>query len=257
MTPSSSDRRPEDDPGALPPRRPSARRAEAGRPRTLSIQAIVTAAIEVLDDGGVAGLSMRSVAQRLGTGAASLYAYVSGKDELLELIFEELIGTIPLPTPDPKRWRTQVTEMMTDLQRVLVSHRDAALAGIGRVPTSAKALAGSETLAAVMAAGGLEPRIIALGSDQMFLYVCAFAFEQGLYVNSDRSPAEIAEYFQGVHEFMAALPTDRYPTMASISSEMTGHDAATRFSFGLDVLISGLEVASNRLKEGTPKPARR
>ena len=209
----------------------------------------MTAAIEVLDDGGVASLSMRSVAQRLGTGAASLYAYVSGKDELLELIFEELIGTIPLPTPDPTRWREQVVEMMTDLQRVLVSHRDAALAGIGRVPTSAKALAGSETLAAVMAAGGLEPRIIALGSDQMFLYVCAFAFEQGLYFNSDRSAEEMAEYFQGVHQFMATLPADRYPTMARIAPEMTGHDSATRFSFGLDILLNGLEVASHRLRE--------
>jgi AcrR family transcriptional regulator len=248
MTPSSSDRRPQVDPAAVPPRRPSARRPDAGRPRTLSTQAIVKAAIDVLDEGGVAGLSMRSVAQRLGTGAASLYAYVSSKDELLELIFDELIGTIPLPTPDPKRWREQVVEMMTDLQRVLVSHRDAALAGIGRVPTSAKALAGSETLAAVMAAGGLQPRLIALGSDQMFLYVCAFAFEQGLYVNSDRSPAEIADYFQGVHQFMAALPADRYPTMASIASEMSGHDAGTRFAFGLDILLNGLEVASSRMR---------
>ena len=83
----------------------------------------------------------------------------------------------------------------------------------------------------------------------MFLYVCAFAFEQGLYVNSDRSPAEIAEYFQGVHQFMASLPADRYPTMASISAEMTGHDAAARFSFGLDILLSGLEAASNRLRD--------
>jgi AcrR family transcriptional regulator len=249
MSPSSSEPSARPGPAAMPPapRRLSAKRAAAGRPRTLSAQAIVTAAIDVLDDGGVAGLSMRSVAQRLGTGAASLYAYVASKEELLELIFDELIGTIPLPTPDPKRWREQIVEMMTDLQRVLVSHRDAALAGIGRVPMSERALAGSETLAAVMAAGGLEPRIIALGSDQMFLYVCAFAFEQGLYFNSDRSPAEIAQYFQGVHEFMAALPADRYPTMASISSEMTGHDSATRFAFGLDVLISGLEAASNRL----------
>jgi AcrR family transcriptional regulator len=148
------------------PRRPTARRSESGRPRTLSAEAIVTAAIHVLDDGGVAGLSMRSVAQRLGTGAASLYAYVSGKEERLELIFDELVGTVPPPTPDPKRWREQITAMMFDVQRVLVSHRDAALAGIGRVPTSPKALAGMETVAAVMAAGGLAPRIIALGSDQ-------------------------------------------------------------------------------------------
>ena len=45
----------------------------------LSVEAIVDAAIAVLDESGVAGLSMRRVADRLGTGAASLYAYVSGR----------------------------------------------------------------------------------------------------------------------------------------------------------------------------------
>jgi AcrR family transcriptional regulator len=233
----------------MPPavHRPSARRATAGRPRTLSIDAIVSAAIEVLDDGGVAGLSMRSVAQRLGTGAASLYAYVSGKEELLELIFDELVGTVPLPTPDPKRWREQITVMMTELKGVLVSHRDAALAGMGRVPTSAKALAGMEAAAAAMAAGGLAPSVIALGSDQLFLYVCAFAFEQGLYFNSDRSPEEMAEYFASVHEFFRAVPADRYPTIASLAPEMTSHDSDERFAFGLDILLSGFEAASKRM----------
>jgi AcrR family transcriptional regulator len=226
----------------------SARRATAGRPRTLSIDAIVSAAIEVLDDGGVAGLSMRSVAGRLGTGAASLYAYVSGKDELLELIFDELVGMVPLPTPDPNRWREQIVVMMTELQSVLVSHRDAALAGMGRVPTSTKALEGMEAVSAIMAAGGLAPSVIALGSDQLFLYVCAFAFEQGLYFNSDRSPEEMAEYFASVHQFFRSVPADRYPTIASLAPDMTGHDSDERFAFGLDILLSGFEAASSRLR---------
>ncbi len=57
----------------------------------------MAAAVEVLDESGVAGLSMRKVAQRLDTGAASLYAYVSGKDELLELVFDELVGQVDAP----------------------------------------------------------------------------------------------------------------------------------------------------------------
>jgi AcrR family transcriptional regulator len=58
------------------------------------VQTIVAAAIDVLDEAGVAGLSMRRVAQRLGTGAASLYAHVSGRDELLELVFDQLVGQL-------------------------------------------------------------------------------------------------------------------------------------------------------------------
>ncbi len=56
---------------ALPeaPRRVT-RRKSAGRPPTLSVAAIVTAAIEVIDHAGVSGLSMRRVADHLGTGVA-------------------------------------------------------------------------------------------------------------------------------------------------------------------------------------------
>ena len=110
-----------------PSKRPARRTA-------LTVEAIVAAAIEVLDEGGVVGLSMRRVADQLGTGAASLYAHVSGKDELLELVFDELVGQVPLPEPDPKIWREQVRQMLRDLRAVLISHRDAALAGLGPDP---------------------------------------------------------------------------------------------------------------------------
>src|SRR5215813_5802115 len=118
------------------PKRPVRRRSAAGRKATLTTEAIVAAAIEVLDEGGVAGLSMRQVAMHLGTGAASLYAHVSGKEELLELVHD-----------------------------ALVSHTDAALAGLGRVPTSPQTMAAAEVLAGVMRAGGLCSHVIALGLD--------------------------------------------------------------------------------------------
>src|SRR5262249_506936 len=114
-----------------PPRRES-RKPKQARRSTLSVEAVVAAAIALPDEAGGARLSMRPVAHRLGTGAASLYAYVSGKDELLELVYDELVGSVPLPEPDPAHWREQLKAMMTGLYEVLVSHRDAALAGLGR-----------------------------------------------------------------------------------------------------------------------------
>ena len=61
--------------------------------------------------------------------------------------------------------------MMADLHDVLASHRDAALAGLGRVPTTPKTLAAAETMVSVMRAGGLSDLVIALGLDQLILYV--------------------------------------------------------------------------------------
>jgi AcrR family transcriptional regulator len=229
-----------------PPRRVSRRPKATPRRTGLSVEAVVTAAIAELDESGVAGLSMRRVADRLGTGAASLYAYVSGRDELLELVFDELIGRVPLPEPDPKRWREQVHEGLGDLLGVLTSHRDAALAGLGRIPTSPKALAGADALAGVLRAGGLSDRTVALGLDQLLLYVCACAFERGLLEHSGMTQAEIDEYFAEIDRFYAALPAARFPVLASIGEEMAAYDGDARFSFGLDVLLAGLEAVDRR-----------
>lgn len=240
--------------GALPaaPPRVARRRPAAGRKPSLSVPVIVAAAIEVLDEAGFAGLSMRRVADRLGTGAASLYAHVSGREELLELVFDALVGQVKLEEPDPGRWREQVHRMMRDFRDILASHTDAALAGLGRVPTSPQTLAAAEVLTGVLRAGGLSDRIIALGFDQLLLYVSASAYELGLYRRAD--PAELERYFTGVHAFYASLPPDRYPVLAAIAPAMTGADGDERFEFGLNVLIAGLEAASAAEAERGQEP---
>lgn len=232
------------------PRRVTRRRPAAGRPPTLTIAAIVSAAIEVIDASGVAGLSMRRVAEHLGTGAATLYAHVSGKEELLELVYDELVGQVPLEEPDPARWREQVKQMMRALRGVLASHADAALAGLGRIPTSPQTLTAAETLVALLRAGGLTDRVIALGFDQLLLFVSADAFETSLYARDRADLADLIRYFTQVHSFYAALPKDRFPVLTSIAPVMFEHDGEARFEFGLDLLISGMEAASAAEKSG-------
>jgi len=210
------------------------------------VEQVVAAAIAVLDEAGVAGLSMRKVAEQLGTGAATLYAYVSGRDELLELVFDELVGSVPLPSaPDPERWREQVMTVMRGLHAVLVSHRDAALAGLGRIPTTPKTMAASEVMCTVMRAGGLSDRAIGLGLDAIMLYVCAAAFEDSMF-DKTMSPEEFRAYHDSVHDFFRALPADRFPVLASLIEPMTGAGGEERFDFGLEVILAGLEAVSAR-----------
>jgi AcrR family transcriptional regulator len=227
--------------------RPQSR--QATRRPGLTVEQIVAAAISILDEGGIAGLSMRKVADRLDTGAATLYAYVSGRDELLELVFDELVGSVPVPEPDPERWRAQLIKMMQDLHAVLVSHRDAALAGLGRIPTTPKTMASGEVLVTIMRAGGLTDRVIGLGLDTMFLYVAAAAFEDSL-MDESMGPEELAAYHEGVHEFFAAMPVDQFPALVSLVPHLTGPDGDERFLFGLEAMIAGFEALSTRERAG-------
>jgi AcrR family transcriptional regulator len=73
-----------------------ARPRRGPKPR-LTIDQITRAAIEVADAEGLASLSMRRVAERLGVGTMSLYTYVPGKAELLDLMVDAVYGERPEP----------------------------------------------------------------------------------------------------------------------------------------------------------------
>lgn len=64
-----------------------------GPERTISTETIVRTALDQLADGGVATVSMRSVAARLDLTANALYTYIATKQELLSLMTDAVIGT--------------------------------------------------------------------------------------------------------------------------------------------------------------------
>src|SRR3712207_6789445 len=57
----------------------------------LDVETIVTTAIRIADADGLAGLSMRRIAQELGVGTMSLYRYVRGKSELLTVMLDRVL----------------------------------------------------------------------------------------------------------------------------------------------------------------------
>lgn len=74
----------------------------------VSVDEVVDAGIEVADSEGLAALSMRGLAQRLGLGAMSLYTYVPGRDELVVLMVDQAFGRTVRPAhAEPVRRRLE------------------------------------------------------------------------------------------------------------------------------------------------------
>jgi AcrR family transcriptional regulator len=86
---------------------------------------IVSAALDLLDEAGLEGLTMRALAERMGVRAASLYWHIRDKEQLLGLLAEAIVGEVPEPASDLP-WRAQLEAFATGYRRVLQSHRDAA-----------------------------------------------------------------------------------------------------------------------------------
>ena len=220
-----------------PPRR--GRRTVRAEPARVPLtrDRIVDAALRLVDAGGLDAVSMRSVAEALGTGPASLYAHVAGKDELLSLLIERLAGEMQLPEPDPERWQEQVKELVREMHAVLLAHRDLARASLGTVPLGEAALRVSDRMIELLTLGGLPRQVIAHAVELLPLYAVATAYEQSL-----TSTEEGARYREEVGEYYAALPPDRFPHRAALGQG----DPGERFEFGLDVLVAGLAAYGRR-----------
>src|SRR5271157_3753413 len=75
------------------PSRPVAPVRRRGRPPR-SVERIVSVALEIVDELGTSAFSMRLLADRLGSGTATLYRHFAGKDELWSHIVDRMLGEV-------------------------------------------------------------------------------------------------------------------------------------------------------------------
>ncbi|WP_262282165.1 TetR/AcrR family transcriptional regulator [Micromonospora sp. MA102] len=223
----------------------------------LSQQAVVDAALAVLSREGLGGLSMRRVAQELSTGPASLYAHVSGREELLELLVDRVSADITVPEPDPGRWTEQVREVARQAYRVYAAHTDLALASLATIPTGPNALRVTDGLLAVLRSGGVPAQQAAWFLDRLFLYIAGDAYEGALYAEKVRAagqdqPTWWARMREQLSTYYRNLPAARYPHLREHVDVLLAGDGDTRFDFGLDLLIQGLATHVPGGSEGGP-----
>lgn len=224
-----------------PPRPPWQPPERERRRRALTVEAIVEAALRVVDSEGFDALTMRRVAQELGTGGASLYAHVDGKETLIALVMDRVIGEVEVPwPPDPAHWVEQVTEGVRRMRAAFARHRDIARGAMARIPTGPNALASMDRMLGLMRASGLPDQIIAYAADLLPLYLTAVAYEESLYQSRGFTEEKMAGFVEELRRYFASLPVDRFPNMVALAGPLTAGDGDERFEFGVQVLLRGL-----------------
>jgi AcrR family transcriptional regulator len=217
---------------------PRARPARA----PLSQEAIVHAALRVLDREGSAGLSMRRVAEELGTGPASLYWHVANKDALINLIIDRVAGEVALPEPDPDHWQEQLREWLLGVRRVFERHPGVAALTLGRVPTGPNVLRWAEWTLALLRGAGIPDRIAAFAGDLLGLYLGATGYEAAMppMTSATGEPLSAEESVAVVRGYFASLPADQFPNVVATVDELVAGGPEERFELGLDVILRGL-----------------
>lgn len=88
----------------------------------LSLERIVTTAVELLDAEGVDGLTMRHLADRLGAGAMSVYWHVGNKDAVFDLALDAVLAYEPPAEAADGNWRDDVVHMLEDWRAAMLRH---------------------------------------------------------------------------------------------------------------------------------------
>jgi AcrR family transcriptional regulator len=243
--------RPRTEPRIAPPpwQRLPDRQAKRRR-EPISREAIVTAAVQLLDREGLAALSMRRLAEELGTGAASLYWHVGSKDGLLDLVLDHLIGEGQVPDPDPRRWQEQLKDVARAQRATTLRHPYIVRISIGRIPMGPNALRFSERVLAILRAGGLPPRLAVQGYLLLSATVNGFTVDETGVEDAGAAgsggnarpmdPASVQEAANMARDYIASLPAGQFPTMVGLADEFAFADADERFEMLIDIFVDGL-----------------
>ncbi|MET8793591.1 MULTISPECIES: TetR/AcrR family transcriptional regulator [Streptomyces] len=220
----------------------------------LTLDRIVEAAIEVADRDGLGALSMRRIATELGTGAMSLYRYVPGKAELLDLMLDR----VQRPSENPAdlgdgTWRSALEALARATLALYRRHPWLLEVNQSRPVLGPSALDGMEKVFSRIKPMGLsDPELLSV-IVMVDGYVVGAARTQLYQEQAEHSSGLTdAEFWEAQRPALEkAMTSGRYPVMAGLSAD-TFDSGFDHFEFGLQRILDGLEllVARRASEEG-------
>jgi AcrR family transcriptional regulator len=206
-----------------------------GRP-ALPLDRILTAAVELLDEQGAEALSMRSLAQRLESGTATLYRHFSNRSELVSMVIDHILGEIDLDAEGLAAlpWQQACISFAQHMFDALSRHGNVAPLLIEYTPVGPNALANRERCLAVLLDNRFAPVAAAHAFATLARYVLGFAIQlSGSAAVSGEQDAELSAMFH-------RLDPSRYPATVAVADDLPV-PLAEEFAFGLRLIVAGLE----------------
>jgi AcrR family transcriptional regulator len=216
------------------------------RPVPLDRERIVAAAVALADEGGLDGVSLRKVAARLNAGPMRLYGYISTKQELFDLMMDEVYGEI-LPREEPADWREALHTLAHRTRHATLRHEWLADLLGGRPALGPNALAvGEATLAALDGLTDIDTAMRAV--ETVGAYFTGAIRREIANLRAERITGLSHQEWQrasGPH-VTRMLATGRFPALAKAVYDGTDVDAEASFATGLDWVLDAVAAKLTR-----------
>ncbi|MFI6849408.1 TetR/AcrR family transcriptional regulator C-terminal domain-containing protein [Kitasatospora sp. NBC_00085] len=228
------------------PTQPAAPEGELSRDR------IIRAALELADAEGLATLSMRAVAARLGVSAMSPYRHVTSKEELVLLAADAAFGDGAYPAEPPAGWRARLELGARTLWAVFRRHPWLAqISPVTRPLLLPNLMTHAEWSLSALDGHGLST------PDVLQIHVLLYSYVEGIAVHLEREAQARAatgvdedQWMDGQLPTLRALAASgRFPVFSRLVAELPdGYDMEldALFEFGLANLLDGLAPRMDR-----------
>jgi AcrR family transcriptional regulator len=208
----------------------------------LTRQRVVAEALTVIAEEGVQALTMRSLAARLGVVPGALYHHVRNKQQLQDLLLDNVLAEVDFHLDPSLPWTEQLKLLAYRLREVLEAHPGVAGILKTRDPLGPHSLALAEAFLGPLQAAGFGDREAGLAFFLVVDYTIGFAVSSPRTAVNEQRVRDAAIRTQ-LHEFFRSLPPDRFPTLVALGEHVWVDNRDERFTAGLDVLVAGLEHA--------------
>lgn len=204
--------------------------------RPLDRKRVVRAAFALADEAGLAGVSMRRLADSLGVTPMALYKHVAGREEILDLMVDELVERIDVDSPEVE-WKRRLRARILAAREAMSTHAWAQEAIETRAQATPQVLAYMDGLMSIMFEGGFSADLVHHAMHALSTRMWGFTRDVLPMPVAPEDPAERTEAFAA---FARSYPS--IARMASTSPHAGGDcDDDAEFAFALDLLLDGFE----------------
>jgi AcrR family transcriptional regulator len=203
-------------------------------------EAVLAAALEIIDSDGTEALSMRRLARALGRDPMILYRHAANKAALLDGVAETVLARLEVNCADPD-WAGQLRAVARGYRALALAHPHVVPLLVTRPLATPLGLRPQGTLRPLEDVLALLTHAGFSGPDALHIYRALFGFLHGHVLNELQelveNPQETDDLLRlGLHR----LPIGEFPLLRSLAPVLASYDGGAELERGLDILLTGL-----------------
>ena len=207
-----------------------------------SRESTLRAALQIIDEDGVEGLSMRRLGRALGRDPMSLYRHAATKAELLDSVAEAVLAELSVDTTDGD-WAGQLRTVARQFRGLALAHPNVVPLLVTRPLTTPIAMRPLGTLRPLEDVLELLIRAGFSEVDALHVYRSFYGFIQGhVLTELQELVANHEETDDLLRLGLHRLPIREFPRLRSLAPVLASYDGAAELERGMDILLTGLQT---------------